>query len=368
MANVAFQQLMSQPVITRAISEIQVPKTRLQEFFGMGPGGNAVSSPGGDIAGWDIFNFTRSQAQARARNVGPGTIAPQPMGQRTARFIRLHEKMHLAAERVFRTRPIGGNYGMVDNMGQSYITRQQAHLAQRFRNSREWMVSRLFRGGFEVLMNGDLMTPVDIGGGGHFTVDYGIPAGNKLQVDLLGGGNLITQSWANPATSILAQVMSINGAFEQLHGLPLKHLWMNSVTFQYMLDNDQFKELGGTSNKMWDSFEPNGTAFEVTMKAIPWLRIHIYDAGLDNASGSFTKFFPDGYVGMTPDPSPDWAELLEGSEIVMENVLDPGTERYGFAAWQEPVTQPAGWELIAVDNIMPVVYRPQAIIWAQVIF
>jgi hypothetical protein len=53
--------------------------------------------------------------------------------------------------------------------------------------------------------------------------------------------------------------------------------------------------------------------------------------------------------------------MLEGSEIVMENVMDDGQERFGMAAWTEKSTQPAGWEIIGVDNVLPVLYNPAAV-------
>ena len=83
-------------------------------------------------------------------------------------------------------------------------------------------------------------------------------------------------------------------------------------------------------------------------------------------NGTETNILPDGALLGTPNPSSDWAEWMEGSEIVAENVMDPGTERYGFHPWLERTTQPAGWDLIGVDNGLPALYIPNSVVYFDV--
>lgn len=378
---VSLHQLLASVTVTKAISQIQTPKTRLQDFFGMGMNGSAVSKVGGHHAGYDIFNRTRSIAQGRPPGTGPGTIAPQILGHVPIVIYRAHEKMFLLEERIFRTRPLGKNWGEVDVTGQGYVAKQEEYLSQRFKNNREFMVSRMLRGSFQLAQSGDSWNPVD--SGGHFTIDYQIPAGNKSQLNMLDpngtsiyGGDIIGTSWANAAADVITDCMQINAAFEIQHGRALQHVWCNSVVMGYLLVNTGLKNAGGTANVVFEQFTRSGASgpdglkdpgFTVVFRALPWLTFHVYDAGLD-VNGTFTKFFDDTHVAFLPDPSSDWAEMYEGSEIVAENTQDPGTERYGFAAWTERKTQPVGWELIAVDNCVPVCYIPKCIAYATAIF
>jgi len=376
MATVSLHELLSAPVVTRVISTIKTPQSRLQGFFGMGAGGNNINPVGGHHAGFDIFDKTRTLAHGRAPGTGPSTISPNVIGHVPVTIYRAHEKMPLLEERIFRTRPLGGQWGDVDNRGQRYITSQEEYLAQRFRNFREFMLSRMLRGGFGLLASGDDWIPVETDAG-TFNVDFQVPAASKTKLNLLGAGDIVGTSWATVATAdVIGDCLEINAAFEQLHGRPLRHVWCNSTILQYLLTNTGLKNAGGTANIVFSSWNQEvtrsaegipGTGHEIVFRALPFLTFHVYDAGL-TVNGTYTKFFDDTHAVFLPDPGADWAEMLEGSEIVAENRLDPGSERYGLAAWTERFTQPAGFELIAVDNAVPALYIPTCVAYGTVVY
>lgn len=374
MAYVALHQLLASTTVTRVISRIPTPQNRFQKVLGLLPEGPNVNPVGGRQAGWDTFDKTRSIATGRPPGVGPTAIAPNPIGHVTATIPRAHEKIPLLDDMLHRTRAPGSPWGTVDLRGQRYVTAQEGYLAQRFVNWREFMVSRMLRGGFQLKINGDSHTPVDTGG--HITVDYQIPAGNKSKLDMLGAGDIIGTSWANAASDIVTDLLQINSANEQLHGRPLRHMWCNSVVFGYLTANTGIRALGGTANTAWEIYRPDGesnadgipsTGFEVVLKAVPWLTIHVYDGGLD-VDGTFTKFLDDTHAIFHPEVNSDWVEMYEGSEIVRESKTDPGSERFGRAAWTEISTQPSGFELIVVDNVLPVLYIPKCVQYATVVY
>lgn len=374
MAAVSLNQLLSAPQVTRVISRIKTPLSRISTVFGMGPGGSNTNAIGGHFAGYDIFDKTRTIAKGRAPGTGPATIAPQPIGHVSATLYRSHEKMFLLEERIFRTRPLGANWGTVDSRGQSYITKQEEHMAQRFKNSREFMISRLFRGSFQLLNNGDDWIPVD--SGGTFTIDYQLTQTSSAVPGLTIGSfsNIIDVAWTDLTANIHRQCMKINAGFEEVHGRPLRHIWCNSTTIEPLFRNVGLINMGGTANTVFNEYGPDGevgpdgvasTGFTVVFKGIPWVTFHVYDGGLD-VNGTYTKFLPDGYAAFHPEVNSDWVEMAEGSEIVAENVTDPGSERFGLAAWTERCTQPAGFELLGVDNCLPLLYIPKCIAYANV--
>ena len=377
MANVALSQILNAPVITRVISRLKTPMSKFQDFMGMGPGGSATSSPGGHFTGYDIFDKTRKIATGRAPGTGPATIAAQPIGHVSVKIYRSHEKLPILEERVFRTRPLGKGWGNVDARGQGYITKQEQFMAQRFKNSREFMVSRMFRGGFDLKVDGENWIPVEKTAG-TITIDFQIPAGNISAavpgITIGSYSNIISASFATASTDIITIMMTLNAAFEEAHGYPLRHVWLNTTTFGPLLENTQLSVAAGTANTIFNEFRPTGlrseegiadTGLEFVFKALPWLKWHLYDGGLD-VDGTFSKFIPDNYAIFLPDPSSDWAEMHEGSEIVRENVVDQGSERYGLAAWTTPVIDPAGWELKTVDNCIPCLYIPKCVVYAKI--
>lgn len=375
MANVALHQLLGTMTVTRAISRIKTPMSRLQTFMGMQPGGPANVDQGGDKFGYDIFDKTRAIAMGRPPGTGPATRAPKSIGHVTVSAYRAHEQILLQEAQIFRTRPIGGQWGDVDVRGQRYVTKQEEYLSQLFRNHREFMVSRMLLGGFQILIQGDNWIPVD--SGGTFSVSYQVPATNLTKLNMTGGGDIIGASWATTAsTDIPGNLLQINAAFEQQHGRPLRHLWCNSVVYAAMLKNAALISLAGSANTVFSTYEPTGitsdegiqdTGFTAVFRGVPWLTVHVYDGGLD-VNGTYTKFFDDTHALFLPDPSPDWAEWYNGSEIVAENVADPGSERFGLSAWTTRTIDPAGFQMKALDVGIPVLYVPKCIAYGSVIY
>lgn len=371
---ITVQEALHYSTVTALISRYKTPLSRLQQFWGMQDGGPAVNPVGGRTFTWDIFDRTRAIAHGRAPATGPGTASPQKIGIVNANAYRAHEKIHMCQDRITRTRPLGGQWGMMDVRGETYVAKQAGHLAQRFKNNKEFMISRMMRGGFDILQDGDDWIPVDIGDG-QTTVNFGIPAGNLDQLDMLGDGDIIDASWSVTTTNIHGHLLAINAANEQLHGWPLRHVWCSSVVYGYVANNETMIAPAGTANTVFNSFRPSGvigpdgvedTGLEVVFRAIPWITWHIYDGGLV-VNGTYVKFFPDDVACFCPDPSSDIAEYLEGSEVVAENVMDPGREAYGTTAWTTRVIDPAGFDLKALHNGLPALYVPRTIQYATIV-
>jgi hypothetical protein len=375
MANVALHQLLGASTITRVIRRIKTPGDRLQRFFNMQPDGTATSQYDGKVFQYDVMDADRKIAMGRAPGTGPATRAPQKVGQVTVGAYRAHEQVPLIEERLHRTRALGSQWGTVDQRGQNYIFRQERRLAQLFKNNREFMVSRMLKGSFQIKVEGDNWLPVDTGG--QVTVDFQVPAGNKSQLDMLGAGDIIGTSWATVASADIPQnLLDINAAFEELHGYPLRHVWCNSTMFGYVLNNSKLQALGGTANRPFTYFTPVGTTnednveetgFTAVFEGIPWVTWHVYDGGLE-VDGTYTKFLADDQAVFLPDPSPDICEMYEGSEIIRER-LDSGSRLvYGMTGWSTPSIDPAGFILKELDVCLPVIYIPKAFASGTVVF
>jgi hypothetical protein len=375
MPNVSFNQLLSAPQITRVISTLKTPQSRFQTFLNMGPGGSAENPVGGHFAGWDIFDRTRVIAKGRSPGTGPATAPPQVVGHVSATLYRAHEKTYILEERVFRTRPLGRNFGPIDIRGAKYITKQEEYMAQKFKNNREYLCWSMLRGSLGLLNSGDDWIPV-APGSGTFDIDYRIPPGNKLKLDMLGAGDILAASWATAATDVVYDCIQINAANEQLHGRVMNHIWTDTTVLNHLLSNTKLQTLGGTANQIFLNWDRTGfrgpdgmqdTGFEIVFRGMPWITIHVYDGGLD-VNGTYTKFYGGTTANFLPDPDSSWTEYMVGSEIVVENVMHPGVERYGLATWIERTTQPAGWELLVVDNGLPALYIPKAVQYGTVVY
>jgi hypothetical protein len=381
MANIASAELFSAPVVTRVVSSIAAPYARMQEWSGLGIGSSLTEDRLGRDFSWDTFNTTRKIAHGRSPNAGPGTIAPQNMGAKFGRALRLHDKMMLLDELIYAKRSLGGDFSQVDESGQRYVARQQGILAQTFRNAREFMVSRMFKGGFGLKLEtgaGESYALTEYGTSGNIIdIDYGIPAGNKDQLNVDGGGDVLDVAWSTLSADIPKQLANLNGKSQALSGRGISDIWCSSKFFhQYVANNTVIQAQGGTANQYFASYGnssytgPDGqkdTGKEIVLRAIPWIVWHLYDAVLE-VNGTVSPLLDDGHIIITCSPDGSWLGGFNGSEMVRENVTSQSELKYGFYSWTEPNTQPAGVQLIAVDNFLPVLYVPSAVFYADPIF
>jgi len=386
MTFVSREKLFQTPVITGLVSQIDVPGSLFQRFYGLAGRGKPVQ---GRHTGWDLFHATRSVAGVRAPRSGPATRDRKPYGSKSAQLLRLHEKMVIFDEDLMRYRPAGAPIGSIDDGGKAYVRQQLGYFSQVFRNTREWVVSRMFRGGFGVKSVGDELRLCEFSDSDAiFKVDYELPAGHKDQLDVTGSGDIIDTSWDDASADIVSQITKLDVQAERVSGYPTRHIWLNGNTAYYLFENTQLASIRGTSVRIFDTLSRReidpasklpDTGYDIVFGAMPLHRFHVYNGGLvapgtaENyasqiASANYQFFIPDNYAIITPEPSPDWCEMHSGSEYIRENVTSQMREVYGMNAWSTPVIDPPGQEVKMVDNFLPVLYIPRALFYAEVIF
>lgn len=367
--------------INKVKSRLEVTDTVLQNMFGAGlpawegepenPNASNVTQGRGRQFAYDVFNKTRRVATARAPGQTSGTVAPQKVGTVTGVYPRSAERMELLYEKIHNLRPIGGPAGEIDAAGQNYIKKQAKSLKQAHANWREFQIAAMFRGSYTYTVVGDDMYH-DFSGG-SITIPYGIPAGNLGQLDMLGAGNIINTSWANPAADILGDLAQIETAFQWLHGRPLKSVVVNSVVMSYVLDNTGIKNRSGSSNTPYEEYKVADGGRDnnlfIRLKAKPELKWYVVNEVLDvGATPTTTKLIADTQATFLPDINDEWFEYEEGSEIVVEKWSGTTVERHGSYFWANPIDDPAGYELRAVSNGFPILYVPAAIATGTVVF
>lgn len=387
--SITVQQLFRHPYVLKVISRIKANSCPFQNFYRMGLDNSATESiPAGvRTFAYDFFDHTRQIASVRPPKVGPNRGRAQKTGTKTGHIIRSHDSLPIYWEDIVNTRPHGARIGTLDRTGQNKVTMQIKHYTEKYRNLREWMVSRMFRGGFAIKYQGDKHYLVDTGNGDK-DVDYGLPSGHKNQL-AIGGSNgstaIIDGSWDDPTTDVMSQFLNLNKAAERISGYQVKHVWINSTTLGQLMNNTDLQAKGGTAFRIWESFSsrevktvdggsrPQG--YDVTFRAMPWITFHVNDSVLqkgealaDSTSASEVELLiPDNVAIMTPDPG-EWIGFAEGSEPVTKTVASSMEIVKGFQTWQRPLTEPSGIELLFLDNFFPIPYIPTAWFYATVIF
>ena len=362
----ALSQILAPKTIQKAISQIELPGTSLQNLFGWGISGTNVARHGGRSFQYDIFNITRKVATGRVPAESLAVTKPQKVASTPATFPRAAEKIVLLDEELLNRRPIGGDPGL--DRAEVFVTRQEACLAQRFANLIEFQTAAMFRGQYSYTTDGDLLRHGF--SGGDTVVNYQIPAGNLTQLDMLGAGNILNADWATAGTDIPAHLHAINAAMIRLTGMGLAHVILTSVGWQKIVNNTKVKDQGGSAGPVFERLSRvSAGEFTATLRSLPWLTFHVIDYGLeiwDGTTETFTKLIEDDHAAFLSEPSPSWVQYLEGSEMVTEGPNGPKHERYGFYAYAFATHDPSGWELCGVFNGIPGLYTPAAVAYGLI--
>lgn len=360
-------EILAAKQILKVVSRVKPALTALSTMFGFNIGGSNRIQFGGRQFFYDVFSRTRDVAGARNPGQQSAFIKPQKVGEVLGVFPRAAETIKLLDEDIYNRRRVGGPVSELDSLGESYITRQEMYLAERFANMIEFQTAAMLRGSYSYSQDGDNLYHAF--SGGSRTIDFKIPAGNKGGLDMLGGGNLIAASWATSSTDIPAHLMNINEAMQELTGYPLRNIVCKADVWGYVINNTKVAAQGGTANVVFERIQQdeNGN-FIAVLRALPWIKWHIMGHGLNlGSSNAYTQLIEDDYFFGFPDPSPEWCQYIEGSEIVTEGpgVGAPRGEQFGFYPYAYPMHDPSGWNLTAVFNGIPALYVPQAVVYGN---
>lgn len=385
--SITLQQLMRHPYVLKVISRIKANGCPFQNFYRLGLDNAASESLPAGIRtfAYDTFDHTRQLASVRSPKVGPKRGRAQKTGSQVGHIMRSHDSLPVAWEDIINTRPHGARIGTLDRTGQNKVTMQIKHYTEKYRNLREWMISRMFRGGYAIKFNGDEQYLVDLGNGDK-DVSYGHPAAHRSKLAVgTGGADIIDGSWSDPTTDVMSQFLNLNKQAERISGYVVQDVWINSTTLGYLMRNTDLQAKGGTAFRVWESFtgremktieggsRPQG--YDVTFRAMPWIKFHVNDSVLQKGSAQSDStaiadvelLIPDNVAIMTPQPG-EWCGFAEGAEPVTKNVASPMEIMKGFSTWQRPMTEPSGLELLFLDNFFPIPYIPTAWFYATVIF
>lgn len=366
--SLSIAQVLAPKTIIKAVNQLNLPGTTLQQLFGWNFGGQNKVQQSGRNFSYDVLPASRRIATGRNPKAASNKTPPQSVEFVNGTFPRAAETISLFDEDLLNRRRIGGPSDDLDARGETYVTRQEAYLAQRFANLIEFQTAAMLRGTYDYSSDGDELRHGF--SGGELTIGFGIPDGNKDQLDMLGAGNILNADWATAATDIPKHLHQINAAMVQLTGLGLSHVVLTSVGWQCVVNNTKVQAQGGSANVIYESlFRVGAGEFSAVLRAIPWVTFHVIDYGLDAWNGStetFTKLVADTHAAFFPEPSRRWTQYLEGSEIVTEGPGGPKSERYGFYPFAYPVHDPSGWNLSAVFNGILALYQPEAVAYGQI--
>jgi hypothetical protein len=383
----SLSEILSTKVTAKTVTQVAACTSEIVNLFGFqgnepGSDGRNVKRVGHRAFGYDIFNDARTSAMASAPGTSARAVRRQKVGRVEGTFPRFYEKLPLLLDELHNFRRIGGPASEYDEVGKDFVRKQQRYLGQRLANARLMLTAGMMRGslyehqtGDDTFYNFDSTSAVE-------TINWRIPAGNQAQLNMLGAGSIIDADWATASTNIPNHLAQINAAFQNLAGTQLKLIVMNSVTWQYVINNTAVARQAGTSSTPFETFKreagmgTNGrplTNQMATLKACPFYDIVITDAvvevqttGAGQGTTTTVKVIPDGYVWFGPEPTPEIMEMCLGSEPVNEGYGKATTVQFGSYAWTKEIDDPACMCMYSLDNAIPALYVPKSTAYARV--
>jgi hypothetical protein len=378
----SMQQILMPITLTKVISRIAATTDSVLQLFRFEQGGkNTLFMGHGREGSYQVYNNVRNVAQGRAPGTAHGRRKRQGIGRVPFVYPRMADSVELLAEEIHNIAQIGDPRTR-DIAGKDYIRRQTKSLGQAAGNWRTALTVGMLRGSLYFdLSDGENWFPTYTAPSVGLQMPMQMPDGNKLRLNMLGGGNIVDATWLLPTTNIPLHWSNIKSAMAQLCGGHLVGSLCGSAMWSYILQNDYVREYAGTSAPPYKEWVFEGgqgedgkpmTEMRGSVAAFPGVTFHINDNGLDigvPGSTTFTKHVADTSIAFFCDPTdPDLYTMYEGSEPVAEYDGGPKTVKQGFAAWSCETANPTTTSIYVLDNCLPVNHVPASLIYATPVF
>jgi len=385
----SYLDILRPQVLTQVVRQVVASADPILNFMGMQPGGpNERYFGHGREGAFHVFDDSRKVAKGRAPGTPAARSSKQPMKQVPFVYPRMHDSVSLLAEFVHNLGRID-DPAMRDAAGKDMIMRQTQTLTQKAANWRVAMVVGMLRDQLYVHQEGDDWFVNYTSGSALFQVNHRVPAGNKSQLNMTDragtsvfSANIIDVPWTSAGANIPLQFARINQA-RSVQGVgPVTDVHLNSVLWQYVINNDYLAAQAGISNPPYTTFKreagkrPDGSPMHEYIggfNALPGIDWHISDEGLElwdatTDTYAFTKHWADDMCVMMSDPKQrtDGFTCYQGSEPIAEYDGGPETVRVGLSSWSKKTSNPTATEIYVLDNALPVNHDPYSVCVATV--
>lgn len=346
---------------------IQGTKTGIPNVFP--PGFYAIDKAvNKDTGEYTRVNGTRTTARiaaygspSRARNLKGLTVCPVKL---------LHAPEHINLNLPDFRGLLQKDSLVIDEKGVQEIGRQVRDARQNLDNLRVGALTEaLFKGAIYFDDEGNLLPSSS---GASITTDFAIPAGNKDQLNALGGGNIISASWATTSTDIHTHVVSLKQAAGRLTGYPLRHAFYGKNVPDMLVSNTTLKDFFVQNSMANTQFLSTGD-IPNPLLGLSWHPA--YEAFFEDADGNYQSPVGDNQVVFTPEPSVDWIGWLEGTVDIPTRLsvssdaveaLSSVRSQQGMFAYATLETDPVRIKMVYGDTFLPVIKVPSAVFIATV--
>lgn len=246
------------------------------------------------------------------------------------------------------------------SLGAQEVARQTGVFATLFNNLRIAAVYSAVLTGYIYFDSAGNLLPSS--SGAAYTVDYGVSAGHRDQI-----GGLVDVKWPTASANIPKQLADIMDNSIVTTGYPLAHAFYGKSVLGWLLANDMVKA-AIAGNVSWQqaflqNTIPNG------FMGLKWHPAN--PAFYVDKDGTVQRFMDADHVVLTPEPSREWYEVLEGSYAVPTGLgtvssdaaasLSQFAKVYGKFSYAKVLDDPPCIKQVAGDTFLPVIKVPDAV-------
>ena len=256
-------------LITEVISEFQPDPG---EYMGLSkcPMETTKYNNSPKVISWDILGAGGGMTQAHTLGSNPRMVKHTALKTKSMKTAYWKEFIRLDEADLLEVRNVGPRFQ--ERAAEMLVMRSVNRLDNRLFTRMEWLVWQMFLGTLTLNENGVVRT-----------IDYEIPAGNKITVTTL---------WSNPASDPVADIQGFAQVFSNI-GTEIDEIWINLQTAINLTANTKVRDLVRQSTLVTQIGVGNIGQLVMQLAGVPGT-IKIYDKGYLDDSLAFTRFIPNG--------------------------------------------------------------------------
>ena len=355
------QDLLSYVPLTKAVQTVKtgIPKVLPDAFW------SVTEDVPGDRARLVEFQGTRKLARVAPYGSPPRQVDHLPLSDKALVLLHTTEEMAFRDE-LFRILRQWEQYKPQQQWAKQELARQAAGFRQRFDNLRLAAIQGNLANAGVLWFDGD-GGMLASSSGAKLTVDQGVPANNKNQLN-----GIISASWATAGTDIVSQVNALKIRAVQTTGYPLKYAFYGKNIPGYFNANTSIQNYWWRNQQFSNSYLGTGRLPE-GMLELTW--IPAQNAFYEDDAGTVVEQFPGDQVTFTPDINAETYTLYQGSIHVprrfgmyatAEQALADVEEAFGMFRYAYMKINPVQIIDVIGDTFLPRFKVPAAYYFADV--
>ena len=311
----------------------------------------------GNETTYHTFYGERRLVQRTEYGAPSRATSQKPIGQKPLILASFASHILIEQELLLRLRQV--NDVLAQNRAKDFIAKACVNHKKRYDNNRvAHQTQMLAKGAYWYDAQGNLLQSSS---GAVVTVDFGVPAANKNQLN-----GIIGTSWADAAADIFLDIEQIKQRQVKATGRPVKFAFYGLNVPGYIYKNTSFKQYFQFNPQYFQQFAQNAGAIPDGFAGIDkWFPMR--DTFFEDEAGTQAALWGDDVCTFTPDIDSDVYTLYEGSVIcptdmgVSKNVDGAFSNSeivYGQGGYSVYLVDPVGVKVVLFDNVMPTWKNP----------